>query len=145
MRLQWCKTAGCCVFTQHIIWHLTRALLEAQSGTQTCLVRSEHCESLPRSNLRHRCGKQPLVSPRFMFLGGTRESSPFQRTSQLNRLHFRRVGRGHSGYGVVPKCLLRVGRKKFERQLRLVRDLRRKDMAEAGNWHGDCWINGNEA
>lgn len=41
--------------------------------------------------------------------------------------------RGHSWCGAVPKCLLRVAQKVFERQPRLVRDLGRKEMAETGN------------
>lgn len=38
-------------------------------GYRSALVRFELCGSLPRSNLRHRSGKKPIVSPHFLFLG----------------------------------------------------------------------------
>lgn len=90
------------------------------------LVRSELWESLPRSDVE----SSQLWAHKALLSKG-----------HPKRLHLRRVT-GHSWYGAVPKCLLRAGRKVFERQLRLVRDLRRDGRNR--NWLGVVGLMGTE-
>lgn len=120
------EAAGCCEsgpaqqILFDIIWYLMRALL----GHRSALLRSGLHESLLRSNLRTQMWKRSYCEPTFPVPEVHKRKLSILKDISVTQPAPQRGDRGHLWYGAVPKCLLKVAQKVFERQL--VRDLRRK-------------------